>query len=279
LTVIEGIILGLVQGLTEFLPVSSSGHLVLARALLGGVIEQPLLFDVAVHAATLLAIIVYFRREVLSLVGGFVVACLSVWVRFRPKPGSRAAADRRLFFYVLAASAPTAVIALLLRRYVEQKLQDPVPVGLLLVVTGLILYATRKYREPGRQFNLMNPLDAVIVGIMQGIAVLPGVSRSGSTISLGIIVGLEREVAARFSFLIAIPAIAGAAVLELPKLFTQSAANLLVPTLVGSTVAMVTGYVAIAVLIRVLQKRMLAWFAPYCWVVGAVAVVVGLLRR
>ncbi|KPJ51770.1 MAG: hypothetical protein AMS16_07440 [Planctomycetes bacterium DG_58] len=261
MTILQGVILGLLQGLTEFLPVSSSGHLALMRAIFDNpaLNESPLVFDVAVHAATLLAIVVYFRVEVLRLLRGLLVAVLSVSERFRPKPYSPPAADRRLFFYVLIASVPTAAIGLLLKRYVG----------------GSILFMTRKYRDPGRDFHRMNPIDAALVGIVQGFAVLPGISRSGSTIGCSIIFGLERKLAARFSFLIAVPAIAGAAVLKLPELFSKSADAFLVPTLIGAAVAFLSGLAALAVLMRVLMHRKLVWFAPYCWVLGILAILLG----
>jgi undecaprenyl-diphosphatase len=286
-TTFQGIILGFIQGLTEFLPVSSSGHLALMRAVIGGDVltNMPLVFDVAVHVATLFAVIVYFHREVLSLVSGGVVTLLSVSPKYRPQPSSRAAADRKLFLHVVIASVPTAIIGLLIRHYLESGpgqavplLERPFPVGLMLIVTGLFLYATRKYRDPGREFNLLNPLDAAVVGVVQGLAVLPGLSRSGSTISTGIIIGLERKVAARFSFLIAVPAIVGASILELPKLFGKGAEGMLGPTLTGAVVAFATGYAAIFALMHVLERRRFAYFAPYCWVVGILAVILGLLR-
>jgi len=256
LTILQGVILGLLQGLTEFLPVSSSGHLALMRAIFDNpaLNESPLVFDVAVHAATLLAIVVYFRVEVLRLLRGLVVAVLSVSERFR---------------------IPTAIIGLLLKRYVGGSLQHPVPVGLMLLITGIILFMTRKYRDPGRDFHRMNPIDAALVGIVQGFAVLPGISRSGSTIGCSIIFGLERKLAARFSFLIAVPAIAGAAVLKLPELFSKSADAFLVPTLIGAAVAFLSGLAALAVLMRVLMHRKLVWFAPYCWVLGILAILLG----
>ena len=277
MTILQGVILGLLQGLTEFLPVSSSGHLALMRAIFNNpaLDKSPLVFDVAVHVATLLAIVVYFRVEVLRLLRGLLITVLSVSKRFRPKPYSPAAGDRRLFFYVLIASIPTAIIGLLLKGYVGGPLQHPVPVGLMLLITGIILFMTRKYRDPGRDFHRMNPIDAALVGIVQGFAVLPGISRSGSTIGCSIIFGLERKLAARFSFLIAVPAIAGAAVLKLPELFSKSADAFVVPTLIGAAVAFLSGLAALAVLMRVLMHRKLVWFAPYCWVLGILAILLG----
>lgn len=279
MSIFEGIILGLLQGLTEFLPVSSSGHLALGRALFNNpaLRESPLLFDVAVHAATLCAIVIYFRREVWCMIRGGVMTLLAVSKRFRPHPNSQAAADRRLFAYVVVASVPTAVGGLLLKDYVEGALQHPVPVGLLLCITGIILFVTRGFRGEGRSLKQMTAWDALIVGIAQTFAVLPGISRSGSTIGTAIVLGLRRKLAARFSFLIAVPAITGAAVIELPGLFSKSAGDLVVPTLLGALAAFISGYAAILLLIRVLEKRKLAWFAPYCWVVGILAIVLGLV--
>ena len=280
MTIVEGILLGLVQGVTEFLPVSSSGHLALMRAVFGSPVlkDYPLLFDVAVHAATILAVIIYFRREVLGVLGGFLVICLSFSKKYRPRPGSQAAADRLLFVYVIIASVPTAIISVLLKDYVEKQLQNPVPVGLMLLITGIILYLTHRHRDPGREIKQMNPIDAALIGIIQGIAVIPGISRSGSTIGCGIMMGLDRKLAARFSFLIAVPAVLGACILKLPELFNKSAAGLVTPTLIGAAVAFVTGFVALVLLMQVLERRRLAYFAPYCWFVGLVAIIIGLVR-
>ena len=164
MSILEGIILGLIQGLTEFLPVSSSGHLALGRAIFNNpaLAESPLLFDVAVHTATLLAIIVYFRAEVLKLIRGFIITLLAVSKTFRPHPDSPAAADRRLFFYVVIASVPTAIIGLLLKDVIGRELQHPVPVGLMLCLTGVILFMTRSRRGEGRPLKAMKPLDLII---------------------------------------------------------------------------------------------------------------------
>jgi len=278
-SILEAVILGLVQGLTEFLPVSSSGHLALMRAVFNNpaLTESPIVFDVAVHVATLLAIVIYYRREVLRVLRGFLVTFLSVSKRYRPRPGSAGAADRKLFLYVLIASVPTAVIAFPLRHYVDDQLQNPIVVGIMLIITGTILYATRRYRLPGRQFHLMNPLDAAFMGIVQGLAVVPGISRSGSTIGFGVIGGLERKLAARFSFLIAIPAIAGAAALKLPDLFKASSADLVTPTIVGAVVAFFSGFAGLVVLIHLLEQRKLHGFAPYCWLLGVLAIALALV--
>jgi undecaprenyl-diphosphatase len=269
-TILQGIILGLIQGLTEFLPVSSSGHLAVVQSLMK--IDEKLLlpFDVLLHVATLLVVLIYFRREVAALVRGAFL------VFRRPQPGSPGQDDRRLFLYVFFASIPTAIIALLIRKFVEQALSDLVAVGVFLIITGIVLFVTRRFGEAGRPFGQMRPRDSLIVGIVQGIAALPGISRSGSTISAGIFLGLERRLAARFSFLIFIPAMIGATLLEARKITALAVSPWAL--IAGAAVAFVSGLLAIVVVFRVLERRRFAWFAPWCWLVGLAAIVIGLLN-
>jgi undecaprenyl-diphosphatase len=271
----QAILLGLLQGLTEFLPVSSSGHLAILQNLWG--LGEMLAFDVALHVATLLAVLIYFRREVWALVRGFVFVCRSVTPAGRPFPGTPEHDDRRLFLYVFFASIPTAAIALSLHKVIKAAEKDLVAVGVFLVITGILLFVTRRFTGLGRDFARMTARDSLIVGVVQGVAALPGISRSGSTISAGIYVGLERRLAARFSFLIFIPAMVGAAILE-AKDITAGAVGSPWLLIAGMAVAFVSGYAAITVVFRVLEKRRFAWFAPYCWAVGVAAVVLGLVK-
>lgn len=277
MSLIQAILLGLLQGLTEFLPVSSSGHLAIVQSLMDLDEKSMLPFDVLLHAATLLAVLIYFRREVWALVRGFVFVCRSVTPAGRPFPGSPEHDDRRLFLYVFFASIPTAAIAFLIKGFVERALGDIVVVGIFLMITGTILFVTRRFTGPGREFARMSIRDSLIVGVVQGIAALPGISRSGSTISAGIFAGLERRLAARFSFLIFIPAMVGATLLE-AKDITADATGSPWPMIAGMAVAFVSGYAAIVVVFRVLEKGRFAWFAPYCWAVGLAAVAIGLVK-
>ena len=274
---LQSLLLGLIQGLTEFLPVSSSGHLVLMRGLFGIEMTDPLAFDVAVHVATLLAVVVYFRREVWKLFRGLWWIVLSVVRKHRFEPNDPRTSEARLCLYVVLASLPTAVIAFLLKDAVAQRFQEPFPVGIMLLITGIMLFLTRS-RQAVRDLGRVGVLDVLLIGLVQGFAVMPGISRSGSTISFSVLRGIERRFAARFSFLIFIPAIVGAAVLKLPALFSGDTTVSLGPLVLGGAVAFVSGFFALGVLIRLLEKQHLSWFAPYCWAVGLFAIVWGLLR-
>ncbi len=271
MSLFQAILLGLLQGLTEFLPVSSSGHLAILQSLMHLDEKAMLPFDVLLHAATLVAVLIYFRREVRALVRG------AFFVVRPPEPGSPACDDRRLFLYVFFASIPTAAIAFFIKGFIEQALGDLVVVGIFLMMTGTLLFVTRRFTDAGRDFARMGVRDSLIIGVVQGIAALPGISRSGSTISAGIFVGLERRLAARFSFLIFIPAMVGATILE-AKDISVSAVGSPWPLIAGMAVAFVSGYAAIVIVFRVLEKRWFAWFAPYCWLIGLVAVILGLVK-
>lgn len=277
MTLLQAILLGLLQGLTEFLPVSSSGHLAILQNLWG--MENMLAFDVALHVATLLAVLIYFRREVWVLVRGFVFTCRSITPAGRPLPGTPEYDDRRLFLYVFFASIPTAAIAIGLEKsgVIKAMETDLVAVGVFLLITGIALFLTRRFTQPGREFSGMTVRDSLLVGIVQGIAVFPGISRSGSTIATGVLCGLDRKLAARFSFLIFIPAMVGATILEAKDITSGEAAPVGILA-AGMIVAFVSGYAAIIAVFRLLERRWFAWFAPYCWLVGAAAAVVGLLK-
>ena len=275
MTLLQGILLGLLQGLTEFLPVSSSGHLAILQNYWG--LGEMLAFDVALHFATLLAVLIYFRREVWALVRGFVFTVVWLFSERQPLPGTPAHDSMRLFLYVFFASIPTAAIALSIKPFIEQAESDLVAVGVFLIITGIVLWVTRRFTEAGRDFSRMRLRDSLTIGVVQGIAALPGISRSGSTISTGVFVGLERSLAARFSFLIFIPAMIGATLLE-AKDITSGAVGAPWPIIAGMVVAFVSGYAAIVILFRLLEKRLFAWFAPYCWLVGVVAVILGVMK-
>jgi undecaprenyl-diphosphatase len=276
MTVPEGVALGVVQGLTEFLPVSSSGHLALAESLLG--VHTPgVRFEVLVHLATALAVILYFRRRI-----GAVLTALAGWPfrrRSQAGPGAGArdaerAADARLGLNLALGTVPAAVVGYLFESRVEAAFDDPRLVSALLIVTGFILWATRLVRRPGRAVETWR--DALLVGAGQAVAVLPGISRSGTTIATGLLAGLDRRRAAEFGFLLSVPIILGAGAVGLGGAVREG--TLGVADGVGAATAFICALPAIAVLMRVAIAGRIHLFSWYCWAVGAAGVVLTTIR-
>lgn len=251
MSVFDAFLLGVIQGATEFLPVSSSGHLVIGETLLG--VRMPGLgFEVALHVATLVSILLVYRGRAASLVLGAM--------RFER-------ADWKYLGMLALATIPTAVIGLDFGSRVEALFTMPTEVGVALLVTGTFLWTARwaLRKNPSRKPGLT---DALLIGLAQSFALVPGISRSGATVVTALWLGIEAEEAAAFSFLMAVPAILGAAVLEVPTLWEggiQSEAGAL---LLGSATAAVVGVLAIWTFVRMLKKRSFHRFGPYCWAVG-----------
>lgn len=239
----QSVILGIVQGITEFLPISSSGHLVLIQRLFG-IKEQKLAFDIFLHIGTLIAILVYFRRDILNMI----------------------TKERRTALYVVVASIPTFVIGLMFRDVVEELFSRPHIVGYMLLATGLWLLAVAiydRFKSPERR-KKPGLISSLIIGTAQGIAVIPGISRSGATIGAGILSGIDKETAVRFSFLLAIPAIAGASLLKCRDIGTGLTSGDIFSFLLGGLAAMISGLVAIRVLIKMVKTDKLYIFGIYC---------------
>ena len=254
---LAAIIWGLVQGLTEFLPISSSGHLVIVPAFLDAMgmdISTPSLAVSAVlHLGTLIAVLIYFRKDVMSV------------LRMRRDP-----AGRRIALLVVIGTVP-AVIGLPLESRIESIQENVTYVGIALVATGLILVVGQWLARGVRELVDGRIPDAVVVGIAQAFALIPGISRSGVTISAGNGRGFAPVEAARFSFLLGIPAIAGAGLKSLPEVLSEGGFG--PELLVGLAVAAVSGYAAIAILLAALRRIGLAPFAIYCFVVGGLTIV------
>lgn len=266
---IQGIILGVVQGLTEFLPVSSSGHLVLFQNLLGFK-EPELFFDICLHVGTLLAICLFFFRD-LRDIGVTIVAIPqrlsqgeSLREQFKKRPALR------LALFVLLGTIPTGIIGIYIRSISDVCFSSIRFVGFMLLVTGIILALTRRFQKGGRDFLRFNVLDALLIGLAQGLAILPGISRSGATISMGLFVGLDRDTAARYSFILSIPAILGALVMEWEVPIQGSMPGSVIA--VGTLAATIIGYASLKLLMWLLKKGEFFFFAPYCWVLGVVAI-------
>ena len=262
----QAIILGIVQGLAEFLPVSSSGHLVLFQNFFG--FEEPeLLFDVCLHVGTLVAVCAVFYREILSILGTLIKTPALLRSSGGIRPLFAENEDIRLAVLIVAGSVPTAVLGLLFHRMAEQIFGAVWIVGVMLLITGTLLWLTRLKKGTGRSIEGMTLPDALIIGLIQGMAILPGISRSGSTISVALFLGIDRELAGRYSFLLSIPAILGALVLNLDP----SAAQTTIPVttiITGAVFAGVVGYAALVVLLRLVKNGKLYRFSPYCWLLG-----------
>ena len=258
--------LGILQGLTEFLPVSSSGHLVILQALLPGFHEPGVLFHATVHLATLGAVLVYFRRDVAGL------------ARAALMPRQADPATVRLLWLVAVGTVPTALIGFFLAEPLERLFASVPTAASMLLLTGALLFGTDRAGERTGGIAEMGLTQALVIGLVQGAAIVPGVSRSGATVAAGVFCGLERFAALRYSFLLSIPAIAGAFVLQLATHGFEGAAAVNGPGYgLAFLFAFAVGYASIGVLLKVLLSHRLTWFALYCWGLGgAVLAVYGL---
>jgi undecaprenyl-diphosphatase len=263
----EALVLGVVQGATEYLPVSSSGHLVIFQHLFG--LDEPaLLFDIVLHVATLLAVLWYYRQDIADLIGQSLAAVRSL------KRGASWAQTQidypsfRLAWLIILGTVPTALIGITLQDTFEALFGSLHTVGIMLCVTGFILLLTRFGSRGTRGVGQMRPVDALLIGLVQGLAITPGISRSGSTIAVALLLGIEKETAARYSFLLSVPSIFGALLLKIDD-GGESIGT--AATSVGFVAALVTGYLCLALLVQLVKRGKLAWFAPYCFVAGVFA--------
>ena len=266
------IILAIVQGLTEFLPVSSTAHLYLSSWLLGWQAES-LDFDISLHIGTLLAVVIYFLPDWIQIIAqGF---------------GGSAGADgdlkdNRMLLWLLAiGSIPAGIAGLLLNKYAESTWRNPFVIGGMLVGVGVLIWLAERLASHARPLASVNLPDAVAVGVGQALAVIPGVSRSGITIGSGLFRGLTREAAARFSFLLSTPTIAGAAAKDLYDTYKQSGLHGIVNPvfLTGIAVSAITGWIVIAWFLQYLRRSSLMPFVYYRIIFGAIVIAVAFLRR
>ena len=267
MTLMEGAILGIVQGLTEPLPVSSSAHLVIVPAWIPGFRAPGVAFDVFLHLGTVVAVVFFLRREV-----GNLIASVTTGTRNPRTDASEKAADRRMVLWIVIATLLTGAIGIPFKDRIELLFESVEITACMLFITGILLYGADRVKTNKRQRGDMNLKDAIILGLVQAVALIPGISRSGSTISFGIFRGLERETAARFSFLLSVPAISGAVILKSADLLLIPAGDL--PALgIGFLAAAVTGFLSLKLLFAMIRKIGFAPFAWYCWLVGIATLV------
>ena len=259
LEIIQAIVLGIVQGLTEFLPVSSSGHLEIAKVILGddSLNEESMLMTVTLHAATALSTIVVFWNDILKLSSGLFKR-----------------SDSQSRFYIMAiviSMIPAAIIGLSFDRLIEQLFsRNLLLVGLMLIVTAILLFMADRAKHTVKKVGLK---EALLIGVSQAIAILPGVSRSGATISTSVLLGIDREAAAKFSFLMVIPLILGKMAKDiLDGSFTHYDESI-IALLLGFVAAFITGIIACKLMINLVKRSQLKYFSYYCIAVGLISII------
>jgi len=260
MTLIKSIILGIVQGIAEFLPISSSGHLVIASKILKTDIEGDVLFTTMLHVGTLISILLVYRKDVIILLKELLNIVKTRQVKSE---------ESKFIIYLLVATVPTGLIGILFKDTFEKLFSSLLTVGLALFVTGTLLIIVDKFKETKKNFKDMNVLSALFIGVLQGMAITPGISRSGSTIFAGVSTGLKKENAVKFSFFVSIPAILGAAIVQLKDIDTAMYKEIFtIPYIAGIVTAAVVGFLSIKVLIKMLEKKKVHYFAYYCYAVG-----------
>jgi undecaprenyl-diphosphatase len=258
MTVLEALFLGILQGVTEFLPVSSSGHLILGEEVLGLEVQSLKSFDVVVHLGSLLAIFFYFRKDILGLIKGF----------FRLITGNTKDEYSRLVMFIIVGTIPAVIVGFTMEDYIDQYFRNSLAVAICMVIVGLVFLLGEKM---AKQRNEISWKSSIIIGLVQSLALIPGVSRSGSTIVAGLFVGINREKAARFSFLLGIPAIAGAGALTAIKEFESGGFVLdFWPVMLAFWASFLSGLISVAFLMKFLKKNSMNIFAYYLILLGII---------
>lgn len=271
--ILQAIIIGLVQGLTEFLPVSSSAHLIFTQQALG-LSDVGLAFDVLLHVGTLVAVVAYFFSDIISMIKGFFLSLIDL------KDGKfmeevRRDPYKKLAWLTIIATIPVGIVGVLFNDLVESLFTGITVPAFFLLITGCLLYVSQRMNSGGIDLSNITLKEALIMGCGQALAVMPGLSRSGTTIAAGLFSGLDKEFAAKFSFILSIPAILGAGVFQLKDL---SGGNVEIEACIaGFIVAVISGYLAISILLKLIREKSLDIFAYYCWIVGAVILVGSLI--
>jgi undecaprenyl-diphosphatase len=278
----QAVVLAIVQGLTEFLPVSSTAHLWLVPWILKWS-DPGLTFDVALHAGTLVAVLLYFWRYwlemikmVLGIGGGGAGVAAGGDVPAKAGAITLLGENRQLFWFLVIATIPGGIAGVLFERAADEQLRSPFIIGPALIIVALLMWAGERVGSESHNLGQVSMLDSIIVGVAQAFAVIPGVSRSGSTMTAGLFRGMNRETAARFSFLLSTPLIAGACLKKGWEIHHSGlAADMRLPFLLGIIVSAVVGYAVIAVLIRYLERRTFTVFVVYRVILGVILLAVG----
>ena len=276
MTYFEATVLGLVQGLAEFLPISSSGHLALLQNWFGIDETKVLLFTVLLHVGTLISVFIMYWKDIWELIVELVLTikdlCTGKGLRMEERP------VRKLGVMIIVTTIPTAIIGFLFNDFFDSLYTSVIPIGVGLIITGFLLVFAEKKGESDRGIKQMNLKNAIFIGTVQGIAICPGISRSGSTLFGSLICDLDRKFAVKFVFLISIPSILGSAILEAPAAIEAGVSlSQLGPVLWGMAVAAVAGIVAIKSMIKIVSDKKLSWFSYYVWILGLAVVIYGIV--
>lgn len=258
--IFQAILLGIIQGLTEWLPVSSSAHLVFAKHYFG--VEQNIFYDVMLHFATLVVVVFVFKEDIYKIL-------ISI---FRKEMKE----ERRMLLLLIIGTIFTAIIGFVFKNYFESLFENVILVATFLLITGVLLFIA-EFEKFERKKDIEKE-HAGIIGIIQGIAIAPGVSRSGSTISIALILGIKREFAIKFSFLLSIPIIIGATIVKLKDVSFDISNMNLANLIVGMVVSAIVGYFSIKLLINFVKEKKLRWFSYYCFILGLVVIAIEYLR-
>ena len=276
MSLLSSIILGLIQGVAEFLPISSSGHLAIAEHLLGMTgLEIPEFFDVLLHLGTLVAVFAAYWEDIRDMVVEFFCGVRDLAHRTTPTPVPPA---RRLILLIIVGTLPLLVV-LPIKDLVEGLADNMYFVGGALIVTGFLLFASDRVKKGRKTEKNATLVDVLLVGAAQAVATCPGISRSGTTITAGCFVGFDRKFAVRFSFLLSIPAILGANVLSIKDALATVVWSEVPVYLVGVAVAAAVGYACIRLLKMIADKGKFGFFAYYCWIVGAITLVLTVIQN
>lgn len=264
---IEAIVLGLVQGLSEFLPISSSGHLALLQNLFEINEDKVIFFAVLLHIGTLVSIFVVYHKDIYALIKELFLLFKDIFtgkgLRIEERP------IRKLGIMIIVSSIPTAIMGLLFSDYIDKIFGSLTVIAICWIITGFILLFSEKLKNNIKEIEGMKYRNAIFIGICQGLAIMPGISRSGSTIVGSLVTRLKREFAVEFAFLISIPAILGSAILEFPKAIKAGIEpSTIGPMIVGFLVAAISGYFAITTMIKIVSKHKMRYFSYYVWIIG-----------
>ena len=278
MTYLQAVILGLIQGLAEFLPISSSGHLAILENFFGIKEDSMLFFAVMLHFGTLLSVFVVFWKDIVELFKELILTIKDLIGRKGFRLDERPI--RKLGVMIIVSCIPTAIIGFAFGDIFEGIYSKPILIGVMFIITGLLLIAAETWGGGNRNINNLNYRNSIFIGIVQGLAIIPGISRSGSTLFASLLCKLDREFAVKFVFLISIPTILGSVILELPDGLKEGiSGQTWGPIIVGVLVAFLSGLFAVKVMLKVVSNKKLKYFSCYLFALAAVVIIYSLLNN